>query len=205
MVAFEQNAGLRVEAGGALIADGTAQALILLTGTQAVRGWWNGIHIRRSNRQDNLFDHVTIEYGGQDDPFNQYDPGFALRIGGPAAASGLNDSEGQFATIANPTLRQSAEYGLFIRGRAQVAFQNNRLTENALGAARMPSHVAGADLAVASGASATITESGFRYAGPNQFGSYRYGLRVTSSSQVNDDACQVNTFVQNAGGDCRID
>jgi hypothetical protein len=334
VVAFERDAGLRVEAGGALIADGTPQAPIRLTGTEAERGWWSGIHLRRSDREENLFNHVTIEYGGQNNPFNQYDPGFALRIGEPAAASGLADNEGRFATITNTTLRQSAGYGLFIRGSAQVDFANNRITENALGAARMPLHVAdvldegtdfsgndleivmlthsaagdvslvhpggevryrfgrpgndpdgariaaggtlsiapgvvmeftersdltitesgsllaegtstepitltgvesaagswggltldgssnavvrhavveyggyiaGANLALASGATATVTESVFRHAGPNQFGSDGYGLRVTSSSQVNDDACQVNTFDQNAAGDCRID
>jgi len=332
-VAFQQDAGLILEAGGAVVADGTQADPILLTGTEQVRGWWGGIDIRRSERQENLFNHVTIEYGGQDDPFNQYDPGFALKVGGPAAASGTQDTSQRFATITNTTLRGSAGYGLFIRANAQVHFAGNTLTDNALGAARMPLHVtgvldeasdfsgndveiimlthyaagdvelvhpgqgvryrmgrpgndptrarisaqgtltiapgtileftersdltipesgtlisegtdsepvvftglegtegfwggitldgssgnsiryttveygghfAGANVGVESGASATITDSILRYAGTNQFGSYGYGLRVTASSSVNADACEVNTFVGNAAGDCLI-
>lgn len=137
IVAFEAEAGLHVRGEGTLLADGTAEAPILLTGTEEERGWWDGIYIDETESTDHLLNHVTIEYGGQDDPANQYNPGFALRIGGPSATSGQQDSDVHYATVTNTTLRQSAGYGLFIRGNAEVEFANNTLTENALGAARV--------------------------------------------------------------------
>ncbi len=131
-----EDGGIRAEDGGRIVADGTSTAPIVFTGSQATRGHWRGVLLRRPGAgQASVFDHVTIEYGGRD-------------VGG-GEAYGANLAIGSFAsqvdnalgtTVTNTTLRESAGYGLYVSSRstfAQDGFADNTLTANADGAARV--------------------------------------------------------------------
>lgn len=59
---FQQNEGIEVRA-GALKAVGTADAPIVFTGVQPVRGFWSGLAFR-SLHNDNHLEHVEVSYGG---------------------------------------------------------------------------------------------------------------------------------------------
>ena len=61
---MNSGAELAVGTDGALSAIGTAQGPILVTGEQAIPGYWNGISFFRSASLDNRLEYVTIEYGG---------------------------------------------------------------------------------------------------------------------------------------------
>ncbi|MFB6350583.1 MAG: hypothetical protein ABEN55_22145 [Bradymonadaceae bacterium] len=64
VVRFRENAGLNVRDSGMLVADGSSDARITFTGTEANRGWWRSLAFAGSDRQ-NVLDHVTIEYAGR--------------------------------------------------------------------------------------------------------------------------------------------
>jgi len=61
---FSSNDGIDVGSDGSLRAVGSADAPILLTGTDATAGFWNGVQFRFSNSANNRLEHVTIEYAG---------------------------------------------------------------------------------------------------------------------------------------------
>ena len=129
-VEFMQDAGLRLEAGGRIDAQGSADAPVTFTGTQSVRGHWRGILIRRSTA-DNVFDHVVIEYAGRSVAgSDQW--GVALGLGSRDAQidRALN------TTLTNTTVRESQAYGLYVAANSTFApdgFAGNVFTANGAG------------------------------------------------------------------------
>ena len=63
-LAFEAGAGVRVLEAGELTADGSADAAITFTGTEAEPGWWDGIHFYDSTASGNVLNHCVVEYAG---------------------------------------------------------------------------------------------------------------------------------------------
>ncbi len=121
---FEQDQAMTVS-GGSLMAMGTAQAPIRLTGAQHTRGSWRGLQIEGG---EFVLDHVVIEYGG-----------------GPGGSGTLQPADLKLGTGSDPTrlrlrntvLQLSAGYGLFTRASdvSVDEFTGNTLTANALGPA----------------------------------------------------------------------
>lgn len=64
-IGFEQDLGLDVN-GGSLNAAGTTADPIVFHGTEAVEGYWLGVHFENSNSADNVLSNVTIEHAGSD-------------------------------------------------------------------------------------------------------------------------------------------
>jgi hypothetical protein len=116
-IEFPQNARVRVEDGGAITANGTQAEPIVLTGEQAINGYWGGVWIRASNSVDNVFDHVTIEYGG-------YETGPGTAYGNLVVGGAGNIATA--AEITNSTFRHGGEagenvgWGLWIADNATV-------------------------------------------------------------------------------------
>ena len=127
---FEQDTRLLVGSGAELVAAGTVNQPIVLTGTESTRGYWRGLKFSSSNSFNNQLDYVTIEYGG-----SEYEGNLVVGegLGYPSRCS-----------ITNCTFRESGQYGLSIDGDAVIEeFAGNIMTANALGAARVHSNGAG--------------------------------------------------------------
>lgn len=126
---FEQGQSLTIGNQGGLYAVGTASEPIVLTGTEPVRGHWDGLSFWGSRHQMNRLEHVTVEYGGGE------------RFGSASEAANVNltiAGSGQHSnvSIVNSVLRHSAEYGLWVRLNSGLTeFTGNTLTGNALGPA----------------------------------------------------------------------
>jgi hypothetical protein len=120
-VEFESDASLGVgDDPASLIAEGTAELPITLTGVTQTPGTWAGLWLSGEAR----LDHVTIEYaGGRDLTNSNYDDPANLVV-----------TSGTLA-MSNSTVREGAGYGIFASdGSTITTFDNNSVTANALGA-----------------------------------------------------------------------
>ncbi len=117
-IIFQQGRRMDVGSTGRLSAVGTEAAPIVLTGEEAIRGYWGGLRFNGSNSLINQLAYVTVEYGGGYWAANLELAGAAVMVG-----------------IENCTFRQSANFGLFMNDNTVLsACTANTFTENALGA-----------------------------------------------------------------------
>ncbi len=130
-IAFGSGAQMDVDPSGALIAVGTDEAPILLTGMEHVRGYWGGLRFYQTNSPDNQLDYVTVEYGGGYWDANVF-------------VTGSSGHACQVA-ITNSTLQESLEYGLRCNSSYSTitSFSGNTLTANTSGAALLDASSAG--------------------------------------------------------------
>ncbi len=119
LIEFEDNAGMSVENGGTINAEGTANQNIVFTGVQKVPGFWRGLNIETSSLS-NIFNHTVVEFGGS--------AGFD---GAGLLANIMLDQAGRIA-MDNSILRGSGGSGIYLRnGDVELeSFGNNTLTEN---------------------------------------------------------------------------
>ena len=121
VVAFEEGRALVVRDSGNLVAVGTADKPIILTGTSASRGYWAGLAL--GGTATAALEHVTVEYGGSRD----------LTSSNYTAPANLAVEGDNTLTMRNSTLRESAGYGLFAYFKAALPdFSGNTLSANAL-------------------------------------------------------------------------
>lgn len=118
-IIFEDGTGLEVTTAGSLSAIGTASEPIVLTGVQEIAGFWPGVNIE-SNNTSNVFDYVTVEYGGEE--------GFD----GANLKANIMINEAGRLKMTNSISRHSAGSGLYVRSLEStlVDFEANTLTEN---------------------------------------------------------------------------
>ncbi|MBK7395258.1 MAG: hypothetical protein IPJ34_02875 [Myxococcales bacterium] len=132
-ILFAENAGLHVSAKQALVAAGTKEEPICLTGDKALRGSWDGVTLGRTEGADDRLDYVTIEYAGS--------------TKSDAEAAGIkvvSDSRIARVSLTHTTVRESQGFGLYLVGSAETpAFGGNTFTKNSLGPASVDSDVAG--------------------------------------------------------------
>lgn len=122
VIAFDENTDMLVR--GQLVADGSSEERIALTGLEQKRGWWNGVTFDNSDSSRNVLDHVTVEFAGGNDSSN-----LAL-----TTCCGRKSS----LTLTNSTLRHSAGFGLSASdGGTFAEFAGNTITDNKLGAVAM--------------------------------------------------------------------
>lgn len=130
---FAAGANLEVDPDSALVAAGTADRPILLTGQAAQRGYWGGVIFHNSDSAANELTHVTVEYAGS---YEMLDAGAR-----PFRAAVALDSSGfpVRVRISNTTIRQCSGYGLFVAATTSTLgdFAGNVITENAAGAVRV--------------------------------------------------------------------
>jgi hypothetical protein len=127
---FQAGETMSVNASGTLVAVGTTDEPIVLSGNEQTRGYWGGLLFYQSNTTDNQLDHVTIEYGG-----GYYDAN--LKLDGSASSPvRLN--------VTNCTLRESETYGFNFDGDTIIGeFSGNTITGNTLGAGLASADVVG--------------------------------------------------------------
>ncbi|HOX46211.1 MAG TPA: hypothetical protein PK668_21585 [Myxococcota bacterium] len=124
-IIFSDGVELGLSGTRALVAVGTQDDPILLTGATQVRGSWTGLVLTNATAANRL-DWVIVEYAG-----------------GTAAidnAAVTLDTTGEAVRLQmdHTTVRESSGFGLYLCGRSEVAsFTGNTLTRNALG----PAHV----------------------------------------------------------------
>jgi|GEM_PF-767438 len=132
-IAFGEKATMLVRTEGSIIAEGTQDSMIVLTGEESVPGYWGGLELFGSHAQENRLDYVIIEYGGGVNPDR--------RDGDQRANLMLNDFyEPVEIAVLHTTLRHSAVNGLYVGGDRKgvdLAFDGNTMTANAV-----PAHIA---------------------------------------------------------------
>jgi len=129
-IEFASGTQMNIDTDGSLIAIGTVDDPILLTGVEQVRGYWGGLRFNQTNAPDNQLDYVTIEYGGGYWEAN-------LHITGSASYACQ-------VAVTNCTLQESDAYGLYCNEYATItAFSGNTLTANTSGAAQLDADCAG--------------------------------------------------------------
>lgn len=109
-VAFGAGAGLQVYR-ARITAQGTADKPILFTGEHQKPGFWKGIHLIDTSSVENVFDHVTIEYGGAPRTFKGAEPANLM----------FDDYFGLVsATLNDVTSRHSGGAGMHIEWGAKI-------------------------------------------------------------------------------------
>jgi hypothetical protein len=109
-VAFSEGAGLSVYR-ARITARGTEEAPILFTATNPKPGYWKGIHLVDTSSVENIFEHVTIEYGGSPRNFKGAEPANLM----------FDDYFGLVsATLNHVTSRHSAGAGMHIEWGARI-------------------------------------------------------------------------------------
>ena len=115
LIEFEADASLQVCGdGSALVADGTTDSTITMTGTQAdANGWWKGIGLYSSN-PNNLLNYVEIEHAASTD------------FGSMGAAGAVALNNGSELTLKNSTIKDGGAYGLHVdEANIALAFSGN--------------------------------------------------------------------------------
>lgn len=130
-IEFEEGTGFFIETvGGILVAEGTEEEPIVLTGTQETPGWWDGIWIGGTESEeeleqqpaDNVVAHAVIEYAGSE----------ALHPNTEAANLTVGRTNRVAAvSVRSTTLRHGAGHGLFIHLDSDLLdFASNTITGN---------------------------------------------------------------------------
>lgn len=131
-IEFPEDDGIYVEDAGRLNAEGTEDDPILLTGVDETRGFWQGVRFNDSNSEDNVFEHVTVEYAGS-----------SKWSGGDETKGGvLLQSESQL-TVANSTFRENGQAGIVSTENSSIEISNSTFTSNKLPLGVTPENVGG--------------------------------------------------------------
>jgi len=109
--AFEREGQLQFDAGSTIIAEGTPDSPITFTGTQATRGWWNGIWIEGSDSPGNRIDHAVIEYGGREGVHGSTEPANVT------VARSLRNGR---LVLTNSVVQHSEGWGIYVHSNGVV-------------------------------------------------------------------------------------
>lgn len=116
---FMQAGGLGVYDAGSLSIEGTVAQKVVLTGYEAIQGYWRGIH-SETNSLSNSIDNTRILYAGGNYVYCCNDP------------AGLFVKSGIF-TLTNSEISHSGGYGVIVRSGAELTEAGNTFTNNADG------------------------------------------------------------------------
>ena len=115
-IQFASNGGFRVDSTGSLNAVGTEALPIIFTGVEKVKGFWNGIQYTFSGTEQNVLDHVVLEYGGQPSGNTE----------GLVGYFGQNSG----GTISNSIFRFSDTNGIWLDESSNVDYATGNTFEN---------------------------------------------------------------------------
>lgn len=118
-VVFMQGGGLGVYDAGSLSIEGTVAQKVVLTGYEAIQGYWRGIH-SETNSLSNSIDNTRILYAGGNYVYCCND------------RAGLFVRSGIF-TLTNSEISHSGGYGVVVRSGAELTEAGNTFTNNADG------------------------------------------------------------------------
>ncbi|NMC71680.1 MAG: hypothetical protein GYA57_16655 [Myxococcales bacterium] len=123
---FDQDVGLYFETSGVLRATGTADAPVVFTGVEPIRGYWESLEFYDCATSESVLDHVIVEYAG-----------------GDGACGGLVLRNGTRAAVRDSVLRNSGTYGACLDRDVQLTWARNTLTGNVSGAAEVNANAVG--------------------------------------------------------------
>jgi hypothetical protein len=151
VIQFTQNRGLEIEGDGRIRASGTAEAPVVLTGTEADRGFWKGLRIENSNSTDNRLEHTVVEYAGASAWNPNYDPA-GIFVRGDITTLSLRRS----------TIRGNATMGLTVtQSGADLALERVSFEDNEAPLYIPANHVG----SIGSGTAFEGNDEGFVYLG----------------------------------------
>lgn len=131
VITFAQNTGLWFSGDASLVAVGTSEKPILLTGAQKQRGAWAGVRFDSTGSEANRMEYVTVEYAGSTTAANDPDA---------AAVKMTSDTRPVRLSLSHCTLRESQGWGLWADGGTSLpTFAANTITANTLGAVNLDS------------------------------------------------------------------
>ena len=120
IIKFGAGDALRVNNGGSLTAEGTAQSPIVLTAIDPTPGFWDGVEIFGSNSLRNSLQFVQIEYGGGGSGSDEAN----------VELLSISSNLGRLS-ISNSTLQHSAGFGFDSSSNTLLdEFSNMRVTNN---------------------------------------------------------------------------
>lgn len=133
-IEFASGTGLFVAHDAAsLVAVGTSQEPIVMTGTQQQPGFWRGLGFFSDNLRNEI-EHVEIDYAG----------GSTYDLTGDDVPAGIALDEGAHLSLRRSTLRYSESYGLFAKPGADLAgFSSNEFTNHGDAPVYIPATAAG--------------------------------------------------------------
>jgi hypothetical protein len=117
-IEFGEGADLQFFDDARFVASGTADNPIVLTGQQEQRGYWAGLRFDGSNFDDNVLEHVTLEYAGAD----------SRRP--PSRQAGILLEDESQLTIDNSTFVESARTAILARRFSTVEISNSTFESN---------------------------------------------------------------------------
>lgn len=118
---FEEDRKIEVRNEASLNIEGTADNPVILTGNEAIPGYWQGIQFTFTNSINNAISHTTIEYAGG--------PGG----NGEGAIVLFGNSPESRLEMTNSTVSHSAEYGVWGYTGSVFIESGNTYFDNALG------------------------------------------------------------------------
>lgn len=104
---FEEEAGFRVDDGGAILAQGTQEAPIRMAGLEETPGYWRGLYFRSADRTSEL-NHLFAEHGG--DAWGGVDEVATVVVG--------NDASVSFTDVS---ISGSDGFGLYVEPRGELS------------------------------------------------------------------------------------
>ncbi|UZR96028.1 PKD domain-containing protein [Chondrinema litorale] len=118
VIAFQSDTRLWIDNDATISAKGTSTNPILFTGEQESKGFWTGVAVW-TNSTENEMEYVTIEYAGSSNH------GYGV----PKAGLAIGDN-GKLS-VSNSTVSNSADYGMYVEGSAQInTFSQNTFENN---------------------------------------------------------------------------
>ncbi len=120
-IEFREGVGVDVSGDGRLTAEGSADEPITLTGVEEERGFWAGLYFQGTVSDDNVLNHVVVEYAGG-----------SRWTGGSRSKAGVFVSD-QDVTLAieNTTFRENAHAGLLATsGTADLSVASSSFEAN---------------------------------------------------------------------------
>lgn len=116
-IGFARDARLTINAGGVLLAEGTATQKVRFIGQQATRGFWQGVFITSASNANSL-NYAEVLHTGSSSP--------------SSVKAGLTVNSGGQLTVKNSLFSLSDGYGLHLTASAQLReFAGNTFSSNA--------------------------------------------------------------------------
>ncbi len=111
---FEQEVSLQMSAGGSLTVNGAPDSPVVMTGAEAVAGYWKGLQFETQS-PDNVLSNVVVEYAGGDGWHGGQDSEAAIYVGGSSEgrleinATVISNSAGNGILVADDSIVDCAD------------------------------------------------------------------------------------------------
>lgn len=120
---FSANTGILVEEKGILTIEGELGKEVILTGREAIEGYWDGISMEGSVSNNNKIAYCTIEYAGSSDGCSTFTANRAALVLGNTQATGL-------MSLDHLTINKCKSDGIYIAKGFDVTMKNCNISSS---------------------------------------------------------------------------